>query len=123
MPNITIDYTANLRGMFVPQDLVAALHRGAVACETFPITGIRVFCRESEHFVVAHGERDEGFVQIQVRIAPGRSDVLKRRIAETLLAAAENALEPVFATRSVGLQLEVTEFADAFTVRKSTLKD
>ena len=121
MPNITIDYTANLSDVLNPQALAKALHQGALDCNTFPVTGIRVFCRANEAYVVAHCDRDEGFVQIQVRIAPGRSDELKRHIAETLLEAATTALEKAYAARPLGLQLEVSEFDDALTVRKNTL--
>lgn len=121
MPYISIEYTANLSDSIEPQALADAVYQGALACNTFPVTGIRVFCRVTDAYVVAHGDRDEGFVQIQAKIAPGRSDELKRQIAETLLAAAAQALESAYAKRPLGLQLEVSEFNDALTVRKTTL--
>jgi 5-carboxymethyl-2-hydroxymuconate isomerase len=121
MPHITIDYTANLDDSIEPQALANAVHQGALDCETFPVTGIRVFCRRHDAYAVAHGDRDEAFVQIFARIAPGRSLELKQHIANTLLAAAAKALETAYARRPLGLQLEVSEFDETHVARKTTL--
>ena len=121
MPNIIVDYSANLVETLDPTALARALHQAAVNCGTFPITGIRVFCRAHENFAVGHGDRDEAFVQIQVRIAPGRAEELKREIAAALFQAAEHALAASFSAGPLGLQLEISEFVEALTFQRNTM--
>ena len=116
MPHITIDYNAGIDQMLDISALTDAVHAAACGTGAFPIGGVRTLSRPALHSRVADRGPEGGFVQITVRIAPGRSDALKTEIVETLFAAANAAMSELFERRSdVALQLEVTEFDPRLT--------
>ncbi|MDN6859575.1 hypothetical protein QO207_23555 [Pseudomonas sp. CAN2814] len=115
MPHITIDYTANLTDDLQPLDLPRKLHEAAQALAVFPINGLRTFARAIEDYQVGANQKNEAFINIQIRIAPGRPEELRQRIVDTLFATAEQTLATLMEKRPVGLQLEITEFDRSLT--------
>lgn len=122
MPNIQIDFTANLAAVMDEADLVNVLHGAAVGTGVFPTWGIRTFATAAEAYAVADRTPGNGFVQVIVRIAPGRDTAVRQRVAATLFDAMSRALEPLLAGRRFGWQLEVQEFDDRFTLSRTNLK-
>ncbi len=121
MPNIQIDYSANLDDVVQATRLVDVLHQAAVDTGEFPIWGIRSFARAHAQARVADGRPERGFIQIMVRIAPGRDLPKRQQIAQRLFDAIEQPLAPFFAVRTFGCQLEVQEFDAAVTLNRTTL--
>lgn len=115
MPHIAIDYTANLADDLRPLELPQKLHEAARALGVFPLNGLRTFARAIDDYSIGANSADEGFVQIQIRIAPGRPEELRQRIVDSLFAAAEQTLAGLIERRPVGLQLEITEFDRSLT--------
>ena len=115
MPHIAIDYTANLTDDLLPLELPRKLHEAARELGVFPLNGLRTFARAIEQHHVGADTRNEGFVNIQVRIAPGRPEELRQRIVDTLFATAEQTLAALIDRRPVGLQLEITELDCSLT--------
>lgn len=115
MPHIAIDYTANLADDLAPLALAQKLHDAARTLGVFPLNGLRTFARVVEEFQVGANTQDEAFINIQIRIAPGRPEELRQRIVDTLFATAEQTLATLLAKRPVGLQLEITEFDRSLT--------
>ena len=115
MPHIAIDYSSNLANDLQPLDLPRKLHEAAQAMGVFPINGLRTFARAIDQYHVGAGSQGEAFINIQVRIAPGRPEELRQRIVDTLFATAEQTLAELIARRPVGLQLEITEFDRSLT--------
>ncbi|GGX41644.1 5-carboxymethyl-2-hydroxymuconate Delta-isomerase [Streptomyces noursei] len=86
MPHITVDYSAGLAGVFDRHAFVRELHPmvldvsgSAGVCKTF-------FRPASDTYV---GDQEEGqvaFVHVAVGLLPGRSDELKGRLSEDVLA-------------------------------------
>jgi len=110
MPHITIEYTPNLADEIRQTDLVGAVHQAAADTQVFPLWGIRTFARAAELSTVAHGDPAVGFIQITVRIAPGRDLATRQRVTKTLFDTVLQRMEAVRAQRELGIQLEVTEF-------------
>jgi 5-carboxymethyl-2-hydroxymuconate isomerase len=121
MPNISIDYTPNALDQAAVDALVAALHQAALDLAVFPTWGIRTMAQPATAFRVARGDAGMGFVQVMVRIAPGRDLALRQRIAKALFDAASQVLDPLFARQPLGLQLEVQEFDASVTLNRNTL--
>ncbi|MCP1622668.1 5-carboxymethyl-2-hydroxymuconate Delta-isomerase [Pseudomonas nitroreducens] len=115
MPHITIDYTANLADDLAPLDLPRKLHEAARTMGVFPLNGLRTFARAIEEFQVGANTKDEAFINIQIRIAPGRPEELRQRIVDTLFSTAEQTLAALMEKRPVGLQLEITELDRSLT--------
>ena len=121
MPHILIDYTANLEDAVTRGRLVASVHQAAVNSGIFPVWGIRTFARAVPEYRVGNGEAGNGFVNVTVRIAPGRDLALRQRIKQTLFEAVLQAMDGLFETHRLGCQLEVTEFDPAVTVYQNNL--
>ncbi|MDH1007477.1 5-carboxymethyl-2-hydroxymuconate Delta-isomerase [Pseudomonas nicosulfuronedens] len=115
MPHIAIDYTANLTDDLHPLELPRKLHEAAISLGVFPLNGLRTFARAIDQHHVGADTRNEGFVNIQIRIAPGRPEELRQRIVDTLFATAEQTLAALIDKRPVGLQLEITELDRSLT--------
>jgi len=115
MPHIAIDYTANLADDLAPLSLPRKLHEAAQALGVFPLNGLRTFARAVDQFHVGADTQGEAFINIQIRIAPGRPEDLRQRIVDTLFATAEQTLAALIEKRPVGLQLEITEFDRSLT--------
>ena len=115
MPHIAIDYTANLADDLATLGLPQKLHEAAQALGVFPINGLRTFARVIEEYRVGANTKNEAFINIQIRIAPGRPEELRQRIVDTLFATAEQTLATLIEKRPIGLQLEITEFDRSLT--------
>ncbi|MEK2478897.1 5-carboxymethyl-2-hydroxymuconate delta isomerase [Streptomyces noursei] len=86
MPHITVDYSAELAGVFDRHAFVRELHPmvldvsgSAGVCKTF-------FRPASDTYVGDQKEGQPAFVHVAVGLLPGRSDELKGRLSEDVLA-------------------------------------
>ncbi|MBP6618597.1 MAG: 5-carboxymethyl-2-hydroxymuconate isomerase, partial [Burkholderiaceae bacterium] len=117
MPHLDIQYTANLEADADMTGLCRTLTATLVGLRNdagepvFPLTGTRVMAWPAAHYAVADGAPDRAFIYLLLRIKPGRSDAIKKKAGDALLAAALAHLKPVFAQHAVGLTLEVDEGA------------
>ncbi|MEP9317824.1 5-carboxymethyl-2-hydroxymuconate Delta-isomerase [Pseudomonas sp. LABIM340] len=115
MPHIAIDYTANLADDLASLGFAQKLHEAAQSLGVFPINGLRTFARAIGEYRVGANSKNEAFINIQVRIAPGRPEELRQRIVDTLFATAEQTLAALIEKRPIGLQLEITELDRSLT--------
>ena len=127
MPHLTIDYTRNLDAACDMGALCQTLAAELVAMRNdengplFPLTGTRVLARPAVYFAVADGQQDNGFIYMNLRMAPGRSDSVKKRVGDQLLAKALAVLEPVFSQHALGLTLHIDDAAPAFDGKLNNL--
>jgi 5-carboxymethyl-2-hydroxymuconate isomerase len=121
MPHIQIDYSANLADAVIDGRLVDKVHQAAIDSGIFPVWGIRTFARSLSDYRVGNGQAGNGFVNVSVRIAPGRHLELRQRITQELFGAMLAAMGPLFAQHRLGCQLEVTEFDAAVSVYQNNL--
>ena len=127
MPHLVILYTNNLEA---ETDMGALCRRLADAMLTvrdensrqvFPTGGTRVLAYPAAHFAVADGRRDYAFVYLNLRMGRGRSQAVKQRAGDLLVATAKEHLAPVFAHRFIGMTLQVDEGQETFDARHSTI--
>lgn len=121
MPHIQIDYTANLADAVIDGRLVDTVHQAAIDSGVFPVWGIRTFARAMSDYRVGNGEAGNGFVNVTVRIAPGRNLALRQRIQRELFGAMLQAMQPLFAHHRLGCQLEITEFDADVSIYQNNL--
>ena len=127
MPHLDIQYTANLEADADMTGLCRALTATLVGLRNdadepvFPLTGTRVMAWPAAHYAVADGAPDRAFIYLLLRIKPGRSDAIKKKAGDALLAAALAHLKPVFAQHAVGLTLEVDEGAHIYEGKQNNL--
>jgi len=117
MPHLVVLYSGNLE---METDVTALCRRLADAMLTvrdeqgqqvYPTGGVRVFAYPAAHYAVADG----------ARMGRGRTEAVKQRAGETLLAAAKAHFEPLFARRYLGLTLQIDEGQEVFDAKHSTI--
>ena len=127
MLHLDIQYTANLEADADMTGLCRTLTATLVGLRNdagepvFPLTGTRVMAWPAAHYAVADGAPDRAFIYLLLRIKPGRSDAIKKKAGDALLAAALAHLKPVFAQHAVGLTLEVDEGAHIYEGKQNNL--
>lgn len=115
MPHLVILYTPNIE----PQTDMTALcrtmadtmleQRDDEGRQVFPTGGTRVLAFPAAHYAVADGQGDYAFVYLNVRMASGRTEAVKKRIGDALLAKVQQHFEPLVAQRHIGTTLQIDE--------------
>ena len=73
MPHFSIEYSANVAAAADIGTLCEVVRKAAVETGIFPLGGIRVRAIRCDHYAIADGLPDAGFVDILLRIGEGRS--------------------------------------------------
>jgi len=127
MPHLVVLYTGNLDAETNMRALCRNLADAMLAVrderaqQVYPTGGVRVLAYPATHYAVADGQRDYAFVYLNLRMGRGRSEAVKQRAGEALLAAAKAHFEPLFATRYIGLTLQIDEGQEVFDAKHSTI--
>lgn len=127
MPHLVILYTGNLETESDMSALCRTLANSMLTVldeagqQVYPTGGVRVLAYPAAHYAVADGQRDYAFVYLNLRMGRGRSEAVKQRSGECLLAAAKRHFEPVFARRYLGLTLQIDEGQEVFDAKHSNI--
>jgi 5-carboxymethyl-2-hydroxymuconate isomerase len=111
------DMTALCRGL--ADTMLAA--RDDAGKPVFPTGGTRVLAYPAAHHAVADGKRDYAFAYLRLRMGRGRSEAVRQRVGEALLASAKSHFEPLMARRLVGVTLQIDEGPEVFDARLSNI--
>ena len=115
MPHLVILYTPNLEAQADMGRLCRALadtmlaQRDDSGAQVFPTGGTRVLAFPAAHYAVADGSGDHAFAYLNLRMAAGRPDSVKKRIGDALTACAKAHFEPLLQERHVGITLQIDE--------------
>jgi len=123
MPHITLEYSANLDAHLDMGALCVALKDAAAATGIFPPAGIRVRAFAAQHVVIADGDPQNVFIDINIRLAAGRDAAAKTRAADAVFAAAQTFTSDVMAARPFMLSLELREIDAAYSRKVSSIRD
>ena len=127
MPHVNVHYTDNLGANADMGELCSALaevivaQRDAAGQCMFPIGGTRVLAYPAADFAVADGGPDRAFVYLNVRIASGRAPAAVTATGEAMLAVVQKHFATIFASRPIGITLQIDEGAPAFDAKHSNL--
>jgi len=107
MPHFTIEYSANLDAR-VDMDAVAELVRkAAVETGIFPLGGIRVRTVRCEHYAIADGNPQLGFLDMVLRLGEGRDLATRKKAGEHIFKALSAYLDPVFKEMKFALSFDM----------------
>jgi 5-carboxymethyl-2-hydroxymuconate isomerase len=115
MPHLVILYTPNLEGRTNLDALCRSLAdtmlavRDEAGAQVFPTGGTRVFAYPAAHSAVADGKNDYGFMYLNLRMAAGRSQAVKKRAGDSLLDAVKRHYAPVWEKSMIGITLQIDE--------------
>jgi 5-carboxymethyl-2-hydroxymuconate isomerase len=123
MPHQTIEYSANLESQLDIAEFVRALHETAAKIDALPVGGLRTRAVARQHYQIADGHPDNLFVNIVLRMAPGRPPEVKRDAGETLFQAACEFLEPVFSGSPLAISYEIQELDAEYRWKQNNLRE
>jgi 5-carboxymethyl-2-hydroxymuconate isomerase len=130
MPHLKIEYTANLDAATDMGALCKTLAATLVALRgedgvapLFPVSGTRVMAWPAPHFAVADGQPGRAFIYMNLLITAGRSEALKKRIGDAVLAGASAHLEAVFGSQAVGMTLQIDEGNPVYEGKRTNLPE
>ncbi|HSV47855.1 MAG TPA: 5-carboxymethyl-2-hydroxymuconate Delta-isomerase [Ramlibacter sp.] len=115
MPHLVILYTSNVDRLTDMTALCRSLADTMLTVldesgkQVFPTGGTRVLAYPAAHYAVADGKGDYGFVYLNLRMAAGRSDGVKKQAGDMLLEAVKKHFAPVFEASLIGITLQIDE--------------
>ncbi len=107
MPHFTIEYSANLDARVDMGAVVELVRKAAVETGIFPLGGIRVRTVRCEHFAIADGNPQLGFLDMVLRLGEGRDLATRKKAGEHIFKALSNYLDPVFAGSKFALSFDM----------------
>lgn len=107
MPHFTIEYSANLDGLVDMGATVELVRKAAVETGIFPLGGIRVRAVRCEHYAIADGRKNYGFLDMVLRLGEGRDLATRKKAGEHIFKALSAHLDPVFANSKFALSFDM----------------
>lgn len=107
MPHFTIEYSANLDQRVDIGAVVEVVRKAATETGIFPLGGIRVRAIRCEHYAIADGRPDLGFLDMVLRLGEGRDLATRKKAGEHIFKALSVHLEPVFASGKFALSFDM----------------
>ena len=107
MPHFTIEYSANLDRHADMAEVVEVVRKAAVETGIFPLGGIRVRAIHCEHFAIADGAADYGFLDMVLRLGEGRDLPTRKKAGDHVFKALSAHLDPIFAQSKFALSFDM----------------
>ena len=107
MPHFTLEYSANLDSRVDMGKVVEVVRKAAIETGIFPIGGTRVRAVRCEHFAVADGNPEHGFIALLLRIGEGRDLPTRQKAGEHIFKSLSTHLDPVFAGGKFALSFDM----------------
>ena len=107
MPHFTIEYSASLDGRVDMAEVVEVVRKAAVESGIFPLGGIRVRAIRCEHYAIADGRSDYGFLDMLLRLGEGRDLATRKKAGEHIFRSLSRHLDPVFSSSKFALSFDM----------------
>ncbi|NEB76189.1 5-carboxymethyl-2-hydroxymuconate Delta-isomerase [Streptomyces sp. SID14478] len=116
MPQITVDYSADLDGRLDRPALAGAVHRACVDTVAARTPACKTRFRRAEETVVGDGAEEATVVHVEIALLAGRTEEAKAALAESVLALLPAHIE---APAGVHLSTEVRDLEPAYRSARS----
>ncbi|MEM7302120.1 MAG: 5-carboxymethyl-2-hydroxymuconate Delta-isomerase [Pseudomonadota bacterium] len=107
MPHFSIEYSANLESEIDIGTLCDVVRRAAIETEVFPMPGIRVRAYRCDHYSIADGSVEHGFIDMSIRLREGRSLEARKKATQHVFDVVEQHLSSTINKRSLALSMEM----------------
>jgi 5-carboxymethyl-2-hydroxymuconate isomerase len=107
MPHFTIEYSGNLDARVDMAKVVEVVRKAAVETGIFPLGGIRVRALRCEHFAIADGSPNFGFLAMVLRLGEGRDLATRKKAGEHVFKVLSAYLDPVFKESKFALSFDM----------------
>ena len=123
MPHQIIEYSSNLESDIDFHELVRVMHETAVTIDALPTGGIRTRAARRDNVLVADSHPDNGFINVTLRIAEGRTRDVRKATGETLFGTLRDFVADVFQRRPMSLSLEIQEIEPEMRWKQGNIRD
>jgi 5-carboxymethyl-2-hydroxymuconate isomerase len=123
MPHFTIEYSANVAERTKMSDVIELVRCAAVETGIFPLGGIRVRAIRCDDYAIADGNKELGFLAMNLRLGEGRDLATRKTAGEHIFKALAAYLEPVFKNSKFALSFEMVEIASETSWKKNNIHD
>ena len=103
MPQLSIEYSANLGDAFDAPAFARALHEKLVAHADAELANCKTRIVKLQDFLIGDGAPENGMVHVDMRILPGRSEDQKRSLGEAVILALDKS-----ASGAAGFDIQLT---------------
>jgi len=121
MPHFILEYSSNLDEKLAFQDLFKSLHDYMVSTGAFPLGGIRSRAIRCEDYRVADGRDEFAFINLNLKIGPGRDMALKQTVADEVFKRFCDWMEPITRTDYCQISFEMTELDPVLKFNKNNI--
>ena len=122
MPHLMIDYSANVEPDVDVGALCDTLRDVAASIDAFPLAGVKVRAVRVDHYAIADGNPEHGFIDISIRIREGRDMQTKQNAAQKIFDAANEFVADVMQRRSLALSLELRDIDAALSPKSGSIR-
>jgi 5-carboxymethyl-2-hydroxymuconate isomerase len=123
MPNVVVEYSANIAADADIPGLCGAIARTIIASGLVPTAGIRVRAYSCDDYVIADGKREYAFVSLTARLARGRPEEDVRRCFDAVFRAVKAHLEPVDKKWLLALSMDVEAHGDRIAYKQNRIHE
>lgn len=85
--------------------------------------GIRVRALRADHYAIADGHPQHGFIDIEIRLREGRPPEVKKDAVQRIFTAAKAELSSVLSTRSIALSAEIRDICAEMAPKHGTIRE
>jgi 5-carboxymethyl-2-hydroxymuconate isomerase len=122
MPHLMIDYSVNVEKDVDIGALCDTLRDVAASIDAFPLAGVKVRAVRVDHYAIADGNPEHGFIDISVRIREGRDMETKQNAAQKIFEAANEFVADFMQRRSLALSLELRDIDAALSPKSGSIR-
>ena len=118
MAHLTFEYSKDLSDCFEIQELCDELSDAMRKTSYFPLGGIRVRGLAADVSSIADRKAKYSFVDMVLRMGEGRSEDVRKNIANDIYTRAENFLKQKEIINPIALSLELLEIQKEFSIKR-----
>ncbi len=123
MPNVVVEYSANIAAEADIPGLVKAIAETVIAADFAPTAGIRVRAYRCDDYFIADGKPEYAFVSINARLAKGRPEADKQRAFDAVFKAVKAHLEPIDRKFLLAISMDVEEFGERLAYKQNRIHE
>ncbi|MGJ8529593.1 5-carboxymethyl-2-hydroxymuconate Delta-isomerase [Maritalea sp.] len=123
MPHFSLEYSSNLDEIINISDLCDALRVAGIETGVFPMAGMRVRAFACDHYSIADGKADRGFIDLSVRLRGGRSLEVRKTATQAIFKAAEDFLADAMAKHPIALSMEMRDIDPELSPKLSSIRN
>jgi len=121
MPHFILEYSSNLHEKLAFQTLFESLHKYLVSTQAFPLGGIRSRAIRCQDYRVADGREEFAFINLNLKIGPGRDMALKKEVSEQVFKIFCDWMEPITKEDYCQISFEMTELDPVLKFNKNNI--